>query len=191
MSWNSATRFSTSWRRAMLAPNKRVQRTRLRSPLTRHPLGGRSTVVATTALLALLLLARGDAEAKCGWIKYTIRATVRAAGQGPISDARLTFFVNDEKEPWLIEWSRSEPELYATDGDGRFSGVFKFDTNSGAFLGWFDRCNRKFKKLAVVVTKQGYCSQRVSLTPQQMTWTELEDESKVLGLPPIKLNACP
>jgi hypothetical protein len=27
-------------------PNKRVQRTRLRSPLTRHPLGGRNTIVA-------------------------------------------------------------------------------------------------------------------------------------------------
>jgi hypothetical protein len=141
--------------------------------------------------LALLLLVRGNAEGKCASIKYTIRATVRVGGQGPVSGTRLTFFVNDEKEPWLIEWSRNEPELYTTDDDGRFSGIFYFDMNSGAFLGRFERCHRKLTKLAVVISKQGYCSQRVTLMPEQMTWTELEDESKVLGSPPIELKACP
>ena len=42
-----------------MRPNKRVQRTRLRSPLTRHPLGRRAVGVLATGLLAIAPAAAG------------------------------------------------------------------------------------------------------------------------------------
>ena len=44
-------------------PNKRVQRTRLRSPLTRHPLGGGSIMVARVAAMALLIMGMSSGSA--------------------------------------------------------------------------------------------------------------------------------
>lgn len=170
-------------------PNTRVER--IRSSVTRLPVADRVKIVAGASIVALLVFTRGRADGKCGFEKYTIRATVLATGQMPLDGARLTFVVNDEPQPWLIHWQRNEPELYITDEAGRFSGTFYFSRASGAFLGMIDQCHRKFKKLAVVVTRQGYCSQRITLKPGQITWTELEDQSKVLNLPPVEMKACP
>ena len=176
-------------------PNPRVQRTRSspsarHSPLTRHPLGSRRSRTATAAALLLTVLGLPSAAlAKCGWRNYEIHLQVQERGSlVPLQDATLTFFVNDDEETWPIDWRFTEPDRFKTREDGWFAGLFIFPTASGSFLG-MDRCNRKLKKLTVVVTREGFFGRRVTFRSDQIS--AREDGGKfVVTLPTITLGAC-
>ena len=99
-------------------PNTRVQRTRSRSPLTRHPLGGRRVFAATLSVFVLAispsLLARDGelslrlAGAKRARIGHPVALTFTAVNAG-----RTSFYF---MEPWW--WDPKGLHIVATAADG-------------------------------------------------------------------------
>ena len=175
-------------------PNPRLQRTRSaprRSPLSRKPFGP-SHMRALAVICLICCGLSSSADGKCSFQTYIIRAEVLdARSRTPIGGAVLTFFANGDKEAWPIEWRTTEPEFYSTDNAGRFEGVFHLSTDSGAFVGLIDRCNRTIKKLRVVIARSGYLARRVEFKAGQITWGETGDQAKILELPPIELRTAP
>ena len=158
-------------------PNTALQRTRsapLRLPLSFKMLGGMKAHRVVITLSVAIMLAPSLAFGKCGWAVYQLNATVTdRASQAPLAGASLVFFADGEAETWLADWTETKPERYLTDVAGRFTGAFRLSTYSG----WFpvDRCNRKLKRVTVVVTRAGYVGKRFTVdVPKLLMQTEAE-----------------
>ena len=172
-------------------PNMRVQRTRSsasppHSPLTRGPLGGRKSLLGTVATLFLTVAGSGVADGKCGYIVYQLNAEVRdSKSQEAIVGAALVFFADDEAEMWPLDWSDTKQENFRSGQDGKFSGVFRLSSQSGSFI--TDRCNRKLKRVTVVVTRDGYVGRLFHLSVSKLGYFT-DDGRTVINLPPLDLS---
>ena len=183
----------------MAPPNKRVQRTRLRSPLTRHPLGGANThswrpTRATVCAVALVLALRSTADSKCISIAYELSGSVVDCQSGhPLSGAQVLCFADDETEAWPTEYRG--PSAAASDQEGVFKGRYYFNTYSGEGDALHpDRCEKHLKRVTVVVTLEGYSSARVVAGGPQIS--RVRNGSATVRVPPIRLiregsSCCP
>ncbi len=116
-------------------------------------------------ILALILLAllplRQQAFAKCAFAKYTITGIVRDESTNQaIPNTTLFFFFDDYKSTLSEGYKTKYPDFFTTDREGNFVATAFFDTYSGGGL-FGDRCNRKPKKLTVIITASGYLTKRV------------------------------
>ncbi len=140
----------------------------------------------TVALSLAVLFGQQSADAKCGWDLYQLDATVRDRNSlSPLGDATLVFFAGNEPEIWRVNWSDTNPAHYVTDQTGRFSGLFRFATYSGWLL--VDLCNRKLKRITVVVTRQGYVGRRFTVKVADLQ-SRQEGDRTAIALPAFDLE---
>jgi hypothetical protein len=151
-----------------MRPNPRLQRTPLRAPVSRKPLGG--TLIRRTTVLVLLLafLPRDGMDGKCAFQRWVLIAEVKdCKSHQALADAVIVFFADDDTQSWPLEYGSSAEQL-RTNRDGTLSGAFYLNTYSGRGLLVADRCTRKLRKLTVFVMREGYRPKRVEFLVRKL-----------------------
>jgi len=119
-------------------------------------------------VLFAFLPIKEQAFAKCAFAKYTITGTVQdESTRQAMSNVTLFFFFDDYKSTLSEGYNTKYPDFFRTDTEGSFVATAFFDTYSGGGI-FGDRCNKRPKKLTVIVTASGYLTKRVILNAKAL-----------------------
>jgi hypothetical protein len=140
-------------------------------------------------ILFILFPVKQQAFAKCPSAEYTIKGAVQdRSTRQAIPNATLFLFWDDYSSTISGGW-KTNPDFSTTDINGIFVATRHFYTYSGHRLLVFDRCNKKPKKLTVIITASGYPTTRVIFNIKDLNLGGKEFD-RTVELPTIFLGYC-
>jgi hypothetical protein len=138
-------------------------------------------------LLLILFPTKQQAFAKCVSAEYTIKGTVQdRSTRQAIPNATLFLFWDDYSSTISGGW-KTNSDFSTTDINGIFVATGHFDTYSGPGFLVTDRCNKKPKKLTVIITASGYPTTRVIFNIKDLSLSGKESD-RTVELPTIVLG---
>jgi hypothetical protein len=128
------------------------------------------------------------AWAKCAFERYELRLAVRDRYTlAPLANVAVTFFADDDSEAWPAAWNDTKPAHYLTDSAGKFSGIFHLSMDKGSFLGVFENCSRRLKRLTIFAARDGYYGERRTFKVAAVR-PRREGDHVILELPALELQ---
>ncbi len=152
----------------------------------------RPVVCGLTALL-LAVLGVAAADAKCALKSYALEGVVRDARTKRAVEGAWIFVFLDGQESTLPDgYASTYPDFMTSARTGNFEGQGHLDPFNG--FRWFgfggEKCDRKLRTVEIVVTREGYLSQRKLFGVSELELI-VRSQRPLIRLPPISLFPSP
>jgi hypothetical protein len=141
------------------------------------------------AVALLLLLSDVPLEAKCAFRQYKLKGVVvEDVTHRPVAGASVFVFLDNYDSTYSGGYNTTYPDFFVTSGEGEFVAVSYFYSFRKSSFFWGDVCDKKPKRVELVVTAPGFLTKRVLLSFDDLKRSGVSRLENIVELPPATVK---